>query len=451
MTIGKHFTQLINAHEQRKQSSGFQLKPLGEKSIHYIQNSNAYINITVGAIRSSKTITTILRFLAFIGTSPHTDFAMAGVTLGALKRNVVNPLLQILDQFGVEYTFKRADWEIHIHEPRKVITLFGIEKIRSDEKIKGFTCAGTFLDEVTIMDQEGVYMLLSRNSLSGAKIFMTCNPGNPNNFVNTDYVSNEKLKSEGRVNVYDFVLDDNPTLDEEYVKHIKSLYPEDSLFYKRNILGEWVSGQGAIFDKFSDDNIYGEVVSLDYFDYIEVSSDYGTSTTTCYSLIGVKEFDDHNEFRLICERGYDAEKEGVTQTDAERVEDIFQLQEDYGLDEDNVFYVSHDAESLKAALEKDSRIRMIIKTFMPDTLECIQVMSSLFYRKHLLIHESCTETVNQIRGYEWDIKAANRGVDKPVKKDDHYIDSMRGVIMNHLFDDDAQVLGGVVDFREVFS
>ena len=40
------------------------------------------------------------------------------------------------------------------------------------------------------------------------------------------------------------------------------------------------------------------------------------------------------------------------------------------------------------------------------------------------------------------MKAAQKGEDKPVKKDDHYIDSMRGVIMNHLFDD--RMMGAVI-------
>lgn len=439
-----YYKQLLHTTEAKQNTQPFQLKPFGDKSRHYLQNSNKYINIAVGAIRSSKTITTIMRFLSFVGHSPHTVFAIAGVTMGALKRNVVNPLLQILDLLHVPYEYHKFDGEIVLTNPRKVLTLFGLDKLGSDEKIKGFTCAGSMLDEVTIMNQEAVYMLISRNSLSGAKIFMTCNPGNPNNFVHEDYVTNEKLIRDGTVLVENFTLEDNPSLDGEYVQYLKSLYPPDSVFYKRNILGEWVSGRGIIFGSFTDDNIFKGEVDLDDYDYLEVSSDYGTSTTTCYSLVGVKCYHDHNEFDVIHEMGYDATKQVGTQTDVERVEDIIGLQDMYQLGEDSVFYCSHDAGSLKAALLKDERVRMSVESFMPDTLECINVMSSLFYRNHLRVHESCTETIKQIRGYEWSEKAAQRGEDMPVKKDDHYVDSMRGVIMNHLFGYDNRLLGGLV-------
>ena len=434
----------MKLREQQDNTQPFQLKPFGDKSKQYLKNSNKYVNIAVGAIRSSKTITTIMRYISFIGHSPHNTFALAGVTMGALKRNVVEPLLQILDLLHITYEYHKFDQEIIIQNPHKKINLFGLDKLGSDEKIKGFTCAGTFLDEVTVMNKEAVYMLLSRNSLSGAKIFMTCNPGNPNNFVHTDYVTKEELIKDGTVLVENFTLEDNPTLDPEYVRYLKNLYPPDSVFYKRNILGEWVSGQGIIFDSFTDDNILTGTVDLEEYDYLEISSDYGTSSTTCYSLVGVICHQDYNEFHVIAEYGYDATKEVGGQTDVERVDDIVKFQDKYNLGYDNVFYCSHDAGSLKTALIKDDRVLMDVVSFMPDTLECISVMSSLFYQNYLLIHENCTETIKQIKGYEWDSKAAQRGEDKPVKKDDHYVDSMRGVIMNHLFDS-----GGIGGFIEL--
>jgi phage terminase large subunit len=69
-------------------------------------------------------------------------------------------------------------------------------------------------------------------------------------------------------------------------------------------------------------------------------------------------------------------------------------------------------------------------------------MSSLFHTNQLLIHEDCKETIKQVQGYEWDLKASQRGEDKPVKKDDHLVDSMRGPIMHDLTG--KRILAGVV-------
>ena len=437
MITHNYWKEYQDLHFDEDEVESFELDPFGEVATRYITESNAFVNIAVGSIRSGKTIASIVLFLRYIQESKHTYFVMAGKTLKALKKNVLRPMKAIMKYFGIKYHHRKGDDELDILNMGKLrtIVMYGVEKKGSDEPIKGSTYAGALLDEVTIMDMEGVHMLVSRNSEGNAKIFMTCNPGNPNNFVYLEYVNNKELLQSGDVKVTNFLIDDNPSLSSEYKKHIKSIYPEDSVFYKRNILNQWVSGQGAIYDKFNKDNIFSGSVDLDQYDYLEIGSDYGTSTTTCYALIGIKEYDDHNEYDVICEKGFDAKQEGVTQTDAERVEDIYQLQEEYGLDSTSVFYVSHDAASLLSALQKDKRIKMTLDTFTPDTLECIREISSLFYKNYLHVHSNCTETIKQVESYEWDMKAAQKGIDKPVKKDDHYPDALRAPIMNHLFED----------------
>ena len=410
---------------------GFQWRELSNKQFEYLFNSNAFLNIAVGAIRSGKTIIVLIRFLWHVIESPYKNFIMAGNTINSLKRNCIDPLCEMLDDLGIEYELNMGLQELTIQNKR--IALFGLDKEGADKKIKGYTAGGSMIDEITTMSKSAVEMVISRNSLPDAKVFATCNPDSPLNFVYTDYVEKEDKEY---IQVWNFILTDNKTLTEHYIASLKKIYPMGSVFYKRNILGQWVSGEGIIFGGFTEDNIYDTRKPLSYYDYLEVGNDYGTSTTTCYSLIGIKEFEDHTEYDLICEKGYDATMEVSTQTDVERVDDIYQLQVENNLNKKNVFYCSHDAGSLQAALEKDHRIKMTIDTFKPDTIECIQEMSSLFHMNYLRVHSSCTETIKQIRSYEWDSKAAQKGKDMPVKKDDHYIDSMRAPIMNHLYMED---------------
>ena len=416
-----------------KNNQQFTWGKYSQNALDYITNSTTWINIAVGSVRSGKTITALTRYLEFILTSPHTDFMLVGKTLGAIERNAARPLKAMLRSLNIPVRHDRHNNEIHFKD--KTIALYGMGKKDDEEKIQGSTFAGAFIDEGTVITEAAFKMILSRLSEEGAKLFVTCNPSNPNHFLYTEYISNRTLLDKDKLRKWTFILEENKNLSSEYIENLKASYPEDSVFYKRYILGEWVSGHGAIYDKFTDDNIYHEQRPLEEYDVIGVSCDYGTSSTTCYSLIGVQYHDTHNTYEIIHEKGYNAQQEGVTQTDAERVEDILQLQNEYQLGEDNIFYCPHDAESLRAALEKDHRIRMTIRTFTPDTMECISMISSLFYKGFLKVHIDCKETIKQIRSYEWDMKAAQKGIDKPVKKDDHYVDSMRGVIMCNLFDD----------------
>ena len=437
----QQYQRLKFMDEEHEEQEMMVLGHFGKKASKYIRESDAFINIAVGSIRSGKTIATIVAFLEYMKHSAYTEFAMAGKTLKALTRNVVRPMKAIMQFLGIHYTHHKYDGELKIYglgRRTKTITLYGIEKKGSEDTIKGSTYAGTFLDEVTVMDEDGVRMLISRNSDGDSKIFMTCNPGNPNNFIYQEYVDNQVLLDDGTVKVTNFLLEDNKSLTQEYIRHIKSIYPKDSIFYKRNILGLWVSGQGLIYSKFNDNNIYldTEQKPLSYYDYLEIGSDYGSSSTTCFNLIGIKEFTDHTEYDVIAEAGYNAEKEGISMTDAEIVDLLIEeLQEPYQLGEDNIIYPSHDAKSFKTQLEKTHNLRMQIQTFTPNTLECISVISNLFDKDYLRINENCKNTIECIRGYEWDKNAAKRGEDKPKKVDDHYVDSLRAPIMNHVWDD----------------
>ena len=410
-----------------------QLDPFGEKATDYITNSNAYLNFAVGSIRSGKTIAAIVTFLQHIKQSPHSLFAMAGKTLKSLERNVLTPMKGIMRYFQIKYYYHKKDNTLDIYnlgKQTKTIVLYGIEKKGSEELIKGSTYAGALLDEVTVMDPAGARMMISRNSLGDAKIFLTCNPDNPNNFVYQEYITNKELLNGDDVSVWNFLLDDNPSLSESYKKHIKSIYPPESVFYKRNILGQWASGQGLIYSRLDDNNFYDTLEPLDYYDYLGIGNDYGSGSTTCWNLVGVKEFSDHNEFDVIAEDGYNAKKEGHSLSDAEIVQRILMMQDKYDLGEGDVFYPSHDATSLKTALEDEPEFHMDIQTFKPNTMECIGEIHSLIYKNYLRIHTSCVETITCLRGYEWDVKASG---DKPRKVDDHYADSIRAPIMNHLF------------------
>ena len=119
-------------------------------------------------------------------------------------------------------------------------------------------------------------------------------------------------------------------------------------------------------------------------------------------------------------------------------------QDQYNLGEGNTFYPSHDATSFEAELNHNRRIRMNVEKYMPDTLECIGVISDLIYKNYFHVHSRCTRTIDCIRSYEWDASAARRGEDRPDKVDDRFCDSLRAPVMRHRFDDGHQLLGGLV-------
>lgn len=392
-------------------------------------NSEYWINIAVGSIRSGKTITVLTRFVEYMLTSNNHDFMIIGKTLNTLERNVVKPLTEMLNSLNITVRYNGYLHELYFMG--NTVSLFGAGKKGDDEKIQGSTFGGTMIDEGTVITEDSFKMILSRNSLPESKIFITCNPANPNHFLYIQYINNPDIANTNKCHIWTFTLEDNQTLSKEYVENLKASYPKDSLFYKRYILGQWVTGQGAIYPYLNKDNIYNKDKPLTYYDYLEIGSDYGASSTTCWNLIGVKEFPSHIECDIIDEGGYNAEEEGRSLTNAEIVDMVVEMQNKYKLNENNIFYPSHDATSFETELIRNKEIKMTIQKFKPDTMEAIGVIGNLIHDNHLRIHERCTRTIECLQSYEWDSNASRKGEDKPHKVDDHYADSIRAPIMNH--------------------
>ncbi len=62
-------------------------------------------------------------------------------------------------------------------------------------------------------------------------------------------------------------------------------------------------------------------------------------------------------------------------------------------------------------------------------LDGIRSVASLLAAGRLVIHESCEALIRELEGYAWDPKASERGLDAPLKEDDHGPDALRYAVM----------------------
>ncbi|WP_295588790.1 PBSX family phage terminase large subunit [uncultured Methanobrevibacter sp.] len=396
------------------------------KSKDFFHNSDAWINIIDGAVRSSKTITCSARWLKFLSESPHDEFLMSGKTISTLKRNVLNNFFKMLNTEDIWYHHDRYENILYVDD--KTIYLMGFNDEGATDVVAGMTVGGWYGDEVTRNPKSTIEMAISRCSLPGAKMFLNMNPASPYHFLYKDYINNKDLLKAGTVKRWHFLLEDNPNLPKQYVEELIRVNKKNPLFYKRNILGQWVIAEGAIYDMFDEDvHVYNGSCKVDD---MNITCDYGVSTVTTFGVIGIKkDLVDGNTYYLADETYYDAEVKGVTQSDSDRVDTIVKLQDKYHLTKYNTIFLPHDAASLKAACKKDKRIRMKVRTYTPDTYEDITTIQNLFANNRFFINSKCKHSITQAQSYCWDTRAQQRGEDKPLKIDDHCPDMWRGGIL----------------------
>ena len=362
-------------------------------------------NIWIGSVRAGKTYSSIRKFIDRLQFGPPGDAMIIGVNRATIDRNVLTTLYGMLG-FPVPSP-KCMKTKLY----GRNLYFVGAPDVGAVATIKGSTLALAYVDEATDLPENFWKMLESRLSVPGAQLFATTNPDGPAHWLKKDYIDRA---SELDLVYWNFTLDDNPVLDEEYKKRLKASYT--GLWYKRFILGEWALAQGAIYDNYDHFNEYETRKSNP--NYYIVGIDYGTTNATAAVLCAISP----NMYPQICvekEYYYDSAKKGRSKTDAELVEDI---KEFIGHRNVSAVYIDPAAASLKIALRQAEIPVLDAKN---DVILGIKIVGKFISGKNIVIQKGCTTLREQMQSYAWDPKYASRGEDKPIKQSDHSCDALR--------------------------
>ncbi len=284
--------------KKQKRPAKFDFKPFSEQQrrlIHWWRpvtaaSGNNYV-IADGSIRSGKTIAMIIGFLTwsqemFSGQS----LIIAGKTMGALKKNVVRPMLQILEAWGWPYDYIRSGTDARIEIGSNTYYLYGANTEASQDALQGLTAAGAYLDEAALFPKSFVDQAIARCSVDGWKVWMNCNPAGPHHFICEEYLRPEEAKRKKVYHLH-FTMDDNLSISAKRKAEYKNAWPHGSVFYKRFILGLWVAADGLIYQQFAD-NVKQYLVNPKWLEeneiiYATIGVDFGgTKSAHSFTLTG---------------------------------------------------------------------------------------------------------------------------------------------------------------------
>lgn len=399
----------------------FVFSPFSEKQLDFICNSDAFINIASGAVRAGKTIGATIRWINFVYESPHTRFLMTGKSADTLYRNVIEDIEKICgddvryvksSSGGAKLIFKIPNDDGGVIE--KVCYCVGAYDEGSESRIRGMTVGGWVADEVTLYPESFITQAINRMSLAGAKAFWTTNPDSPYHYIKTEYI--DKV-GEKNIKCWYFDMDDNLSLTEEYKDNLKGMY--SGIWEKRMIRGLWVLAEGVIYDNFNNDiHVIGDDDLPERFDKMLVGIDYGTSNATGFTLVGVKD----GVYYFIKEYYYSGRDTQRSKSDLTYSKDLQAFIEGYDVWR---IFIDPSAASFITQLKDDG-----VQGIYPadhDVLNGIRTMQGLIDKKRLFIHRRCVNLLKEIATYTWCPKAQKRGEDKPIKENDHMLDSARYV------------------------
>ena len=176
-----------------------------------------------GAVRSGKTLCLSLGFVLWsLAHFQGESLALCGKTVTSLRRNLVTPLLEVLDGAGIRWEYKVSQSLLILYRGNRHnrYYLFGGKDEGSAALIQGVTLAGVLLDEVALMPRSFVEQALARCSVAGSKFWFNCNPDHPRHWFYTGWIQEAEKKNALYLH---FSLEDNPALSPKILARYKSL------------------------------------------------------------------------------------------------------------------------------------------------------------------------------------------------------------------------------------
>jgi len=393
--------------------------PMSPMQIRSIVQADARVNLWTGSISGGKTVASLLRWLIYVATAPAGELVVVGRTRQSIARNVFGPLADA-SLFGPlakhsHYTAGADTGKIL----GRTIHVMGASDARSEMVLRGLTCAGAYVDELTLVSEDFWIQLLGRLRVPGAQIFATTNPDGPAHYVKRQIMDRAV---ELGYRVFEFRMSDNEHLDPTYVAQVQREFV--GLWRKRFVDGLWVIAAGAIYDMWDPARHVAPVESFPPMEKIlGVGVDYGdTHPTRGYLLgLGPDTREGQSGHRLYVLGEWAPGHMTIGQHSASLRAWIAGQPELWRHPE--WIAVDPAAASFKSQLFHDGaqNTRNAHNSVLPG----IRTMAALLATSKIVVADTCTQLIEKLPGYVWDVKATARGEDKPVKDNDDEADALR--------------------------
>jgi PBSX family phage terminase large subunit len=374
--------------------------------------------------------------LKFVREAPDGPLLMVGKTERTLKRNILDPLIEMLGVRRCRLLSGSGElWLLG-----RLIYIAGANDERSQEKIRGLTLAGAYVDEASLLPESFWSMLKTRLSIEGARLYCTTNPDGPNHWLKIDHLDRAKLHLTRDGNLerfsgadlldlhrFSFQLDDNPSLPRQFIEDTKKEHV--GLWYRRLVLGDWCLAEGAVYEMFDPNRHVVDELPL-MRRWLALGIDYGQTNPFAGLVLGVGT---DSCLYLAHEFWWSGRVQRQQLTDVEYSQRLRDWLDGLPATPDGELkgirpqwvVVDPSAASFYQQLHRDKLTPTLGNN---SVLDGIRTVSSLLAQDKLFIHRSCRNLLNELPGYSWDDSKAAKGEDAPVKVDDHAVDAMRYAI-----------------------
>lgn len=273
----------------------------GAKHRQYIRRAvKASFCVAEGAVRAGKTIDHCIVAAAYLERTPDKFHLASGSTIANAKLNI-----GVCNGFGLESLFRgRCHWGkyrdnealfIQTQTGEKIVIFAGGGKADSYKRILGNSYGlwiATEVNEHYDCDDSRtsfIRVAMARQAAAAEPLTLwDLNPCSPRNRIYTEYID-RYLEEDLAGYLYEhFTIYDNATMTDAQREAFIAKYRPDSVWYRRDILGQRVIAEGLIYRAFADHPERLQITKADLreryydrphkrwrFNYINIGVDYG--------------------------------------------------------------------------------------------------------------------------------------------------------------------------------
>ena len=234
--------------------------PFNQKQVDYLHRTlECWFNVAEGGKRGSKNVLNALCFCILLENHKDKLHLVAGVSIATVKLNIIDcngyGIMNYFSGRCREGKYKNKDC-LYIKcadGQEKIILISGGAKDGDEKYIKGNTYGMAYVTEANECHPKFLKEVFDRTiSSSNRKIFHDLNPKPPAHWYYTDILDfheqQQKEDSSYGYNYEHFNIFDNMSITNEQLKTRLKTYDKNSIWYKRDILGNRIANAGILFD-----------------------------------------------------------------------------------------------------------------------------------------------------------------------------------------------------------
>jgi len=379
---------------------------------------DSWFNVAEGGKRGGKNVLITMAYCAILEKHPSKLHLIAGVSTTTARLNILD-----CDGYGMMNYFegrcRMGQYQnrdcLYIKTPagEKIVLVSGGGKDRDERLIKGNTYGTAYITEANECHPNFIQEVFDRTiSSPDRKVFHDLNPKAEGHWyynILKFHEQQQDLDPAYGYNYGHFTIADNMSVLDDQLRKILRTYDKSSVWYARDILGQRKAAEGLVYPMF--DNIVPTIER--HYEKYYISMDYGIQNPTAMILWGLCD----GVWYAVKEYYHSGRETNAQKTDQQYYDELEKLAGDMHIKN---LIIDPSATSFIALCNQKKRFK--VWRANNDVIDGIQHTAQALSEKKILFNDCCGRTLKEFKLYSWDEKA---GEDKPIKENDHAMDSVR--------------------------